>query len=252
MYGFAFATHQIVEMDCRGSYSTLPGQTRSCCHGGYDLEVQASKGIFGTDINTSLLLANRQIFDEAEPILYQSFFLKIGQHLNEGLRFLRKLSPRARRNTRAVHIALSWWYICDGPWVFNSDNNIEAWCKLCAYMSQNLRLRSLSFNAVPKDVSVNFIDQAWVKCLVKIRGLKHLVQRDLEFPELMELRMYINIEIGPEPDEVLNSRLRALLSYLKSKMCQYPASRLLIEKEEEWDWIGNPSRGLAKSEGPDW
>ena len=236
-------------MDCRGSYSTLPGQTKSCCHGAYDLEVQASKGVFGTDIDAALLLANRQIFDEAEPVLYQSLYLKFGFHLYEGLEFLRKLSPRARQNIRAVHIALSYWCICDGRWAYELEENIEDWCKLCTYISQNLRLRALSFNAVAKVAPAKFVDQAWVKCLIEIRELKHLMQSNLEFPELMEA--YEGHDNDPVSDEVLNSRLRALLRYLRSEMCQYPASRLLT-KEEEWDWSGNPRRDLAESEEPDW
>ena len=223
-------------------YSITPGQAG--CHWTYDFELRASLGIFGTDINTALLLTNQQIFNEAEPILYQTRFLGIGVRLDKGLEFLRSLSPRARRNIRAVHIALPYFYVCDGPWRHELNNNLEAWCKLCDYISQNLRLRVLYFTAVVEAVPANFVDAPWVEHLVKIRGLKHLMQRDLDFDAHMRSLDFYDTESYttsyPEPDpesyKGLNPRLQALQSFLESEMCQYPASRVLAEKEEVWGW----------------
>ena len=187
-----------------------------------------------------------QIFNEAEPILYQTRFLEIGLDLDEGLEFLRSLSPRARRNIRAVYIALAYLYVCYGKWRDDLDDNLEAWCKLCDCMSQNLRLHALSFNAPVKAVPANFVDATWVEHLVKIRGLKCglkcLMQRDLKS---VDLEVHIDMfaqesDTVPDPGsyEGLNCRLQALMSYLRSEMCRFPASRLLTEMEEEWNWWG--------------
>lgn len=225
-------------MDFVDNYSITPGQAG--CHWTCDFELRASRGIFGTDINTALLLTNQQIFNEAEPILYQTRFPEIGVHLDKGLEFLRSLSPRARRNIRAVHIALPYFYVCDGRWRHELNNNLEAWCKLCDYISQNLRLRVLYFTAVVEAVPANFVDAPWVEHLVKVRGLKHLMQRDLEFDDLIDSLDCYDNESYPEPEpesyKGLNPRLQALQSFLESEMCQYPASRVLAEKEEVWGW----------------
>lgn len=231
-------------MDCCGS-SFIPELTSF--HWDYDADVQASKGIFGADINTALLRTNQQIFNEAEPILYQTRLFKIGVHLDEGLELLRSLSPRARRNVRAVYIALPYLYTCDGLWESDLDYKLQAWCKLCDYMSRELRLSTLSFDVFVKNVPSNFVDTAWVESLVKIRGLQQLMQRDLEWDEVMD---YYGDFSALEPYEVLIPRLEALLSYLRSEMCQFPTSQLLTEKEREWDWFGARRRhwmGIAKS-----
>ena len=219
-------------------YLTTPGETG--CQRTYKDEFQAETGIFGTDINTALLLTSQQIFNEAEPILYQTRFLEIGVHLNKGLELLRSLSPRARRNIRAVHLALPYFYVCDGRWRHELDNNLEAWCKLCDYISQNLRLRTLSFNAFVEAVPANFVDAPWVEHLVKIRGLKHLMQRELNLDDLGAWLDFDDDESAPEPDpesyKGLHTRLQALQIYLISEMCQHPTSRLLTEKEVVWGW----------------
>ena len=246
MYEFVFIDNLVLETIFYKKYALTLGGIG--CHWEEARELRASTGIFGTDINTALLLTNQQIFNEAEPILYQTRFLNIGVYLDEGLEFLRSLSHRARRNIRAVHIALSYLQVCD-DWRRHSDDNLESWCKLCDYMSHNLRLHALSFNAFVEAVPANFVDAPWVEHLVKIRGLKHLTQRDLvsddlenflDFYDHMEPLGFWDIESAPEPDpesyKGLSTRLQALQSYLKSEMCQYPASRLLTEKEEVWAW----------------
>ncbi|KAK0509899.1 hypothetical protein JMJ35_007293 [Cladonia borealis] len=263
IYDFVYINNQNLGTYASQIYSLTSEKTG--CHWEDALELRASTGKFGTDINTALLLANRQIFNEAEPILYQTRFLNIGFHLVEGLQCLRNLSPRARQNIRAVHIALRYVGVSDDWWSHDLDDNSKAWCQLCDYMSQNLRLCALSFNACLKTVPVNFVDAVWVKHLIKIRGLKQLMQRKLEFDyhETETLEIYDNesapsddyyngswndyesapwddyesasesaSEPAPESHMVLDSRLQALQNYLESEMLQYPASRLLTEKEE--------------------
>ena len=213
-------------------YIVTPGGNGCRWEGAYELH--ARSGIFGTEMNTALLLTSQQIFNEAEPILYQTRFLNIGASLNEGLEFLRSLSPRARRNIRGVHIALPHTHLLE----LEVDDSLEAWCKLCVYMSQNLRLRALTFNAFVEAVPANFVDVPWVENLVKIRGLGHLMQRELEGDGFMGIGY--TYQRAPNSDQFsykgLNPRLQALQSYLKSEMCQYSASRLSTEKEEVWGW----------------
>ena len=252
IYDVVYINNQSLGLYPCQTYSLTSEETG--CHWEYGLELRASTGIFGTDINTALLLANRQIFNEAEPILYQTRFLNIGFHLVEGLQCLRNLSPRARQNIRAVHIALRYVGVSDDWWSHNLDDNSKAWCQLCDYMSQNLRLRALSFNACLKTVPVNIVDAVWVKYLIKIRGLKQLMETlEIYDNESAPSVDYANAswndhgsapwddyesasesasEPAPESHMVLNSRLQALQNYLESEMLQYPASRLLTEKEE--------------------
>ena len=217
--------------------------------------LRAKTGIFGTDINTALLLTNQQIFNEAEPILYQTRFLKISVHLKQGLKLLQSLSPRARRNIRAVHITLPYLDTCDGSCRDELDNNLKAWCKLCEYMSQNLGISALSFNAFAEAVPSNFIDAPWVRQLVKIRELKHLVHRSPDLDELDESLAFYENEDDPEPDpesyKGFYSRLQALQSYLKSEMLKYPTSRLLTEKEGLWGWKSYFHRDWAPKEEPE-
>ena len=100
---------------------------------------------------------------------------------------------------------------------------------------------------------VNFVNAVWVKHLIKIRGLKQLIQRKLEFDyhRMETLEPYDNesapsddyesdsesdSEPAPESHMVLDSRLQALQSYLESEMLQHPASRPLTEKQKVWAW----------------
>ena len=220
------------------------------------LVFQASKNEFGTDIDTALLLANRQISDEAEPILYQTRFIRIGVYLHNGPEVLESLSPRARRNIRAVHIELSDRDVHGRPFEFG-QYNIEDWCKSCDYISQNLQLHTLSFNVPVEAIPANFADEAWVKYLIKIRELKNLVQRDLlTFIRDPEVTASSDGGSDSEPEtesyQVFSSRLEALLSYLRSEMCRFPASRLLPEEEEKWDWGRKPRPFLGWLTEPRW
>ena len=249
MYQYAFSNIHTVEADVRAGYSTRQAeecclQAGRCCHVAFDITVGAGRDKFSTDINIALLLTNRQIFDEAEPILYQTRFLHIGIYLRKGLEFLEGLSPRARRNIRVVHIELSDRDVHGRLFDFG-QYNIEDWCQSCDYISQNLQLHSLSFNVPVEAIPANFADKAWVKYLIKIRELKHLVQRDfftlIRHPEdIASSDGGSDSEPETESFEVFNSRLEALLSYLRSEMCRFPASRLLPEEEEKWDWGTKP------------
>ena len=215
--------------------------------------VQGAKSEFGTDIDTALLLTNRQIFDEAEPILYQTRFIQIGVYLHKGLEYLESLSPRARRNIRAVHITLPHRCICG----LGIDHSLQYWSKLCAYMSQNLQLRTLSFNVSVKSIPANFAAEAWVKVLIKFRELERLVQGDFKFISAdQDLTGYLDDASDSEPEpgkhKVLDSRRQALLGYLKSKMCQFPASQVSTGKDEKWFCERNPHQDLVVDEGDAW
>ena len=157
MYEFALKSNHSFEPK-RCVPSTASGRTWAC-----DIGLQASKGIFGKDINTALLLVDHQIFDEAEPILHQIRFLNIGLHLAEGLGLLRRLSPRARQDIRAVDIALSFRHFGGYRQEMRLLDKEKAWSQLCYYMSQNLRLRTLSFNVLADPPPANFLDAVWVK-----------------------------------------------------------------------------------------
>ena len=254
MYNYAFANTHNIRLDRHESF----GGPRDwdCFHLAYDIMVQASKNEFGIDIDTALLLTNRQIFDEAEPILYKTRFIQIGVYLHKGFEFLESLSPRARRNIRAVYISLPYWCICG----LGIDHNLQYWCKLCAYMSQNLQLRDLAFNVSENAVPANFADEAWVKDLIKIRELKRLVQCNFIYQGHTHFKPYSDSESDvetyydsdndsesePDPTQVLNSRLQALLRYLRSEMCRFPASRLLTEKDKKWYSVGDPRQDLVE------
>ena len=253
VYKYAFTNSRTVKLDRDGNFRMSQAWAIFP-----PLVFQAVKNEFGTDIDTALLLANRQISDEAEPIPYQTRFIRIGVYLHKGLEVLGNLSPRARRNIRAVHIELSDCDVHGRPFEFG-QYNIEDWCKSCNYISQNLQLHSLSFNVSVQAIPANFADEAWVKYLIKIRELKHLVQRDfmtfLRDPEVSASSdggSDSEPEPEPEPDQVLNSRLEALLSYLRSEMCRLPASRVLPEEEEKWDWGAKPRPFLGWLTEPCW
>ena len=200
---------------------------------GCNIVVQAGKDEFGTDIDTALLLTNRQIFNEAEPVLYQTRTLTIGFYLHKGLEFLQSLSPRARRNIRAVDVALPYRCCC------GLDHPLQYWRKLYAYMSQNLQLRVLYFNVSLRAIPANFADEVWVKDLIKMRELRHLMQLPFTFvgDPKESAHSVGGGDSGQETElyRVLSSRREAFLSYLRSKMCLFPGSRLLPAEEEGWD-----------------
>ena len=250
MYKYAFANTRNIRLDRHGDFGG--SQDWECFYLAYDNVVEAGKNKFGTDIDTALLLTNRQIFDETEPILYQTRFIQIGVYLHKGLEFLESLSPRARQNVRAVHIALPHRCICG----LGMDHNLQYWSKLCTYMSQNLQLRALSFNVSVKAVPANFANEAWVKYLINIRELKRLVQADFRYLGDTEVDAFSgsgsDSEPKPEPNQVRDSRLQALLRYLRSEMCRSPASRLLKDKDEKWFWVGDPRQDLARNQEPNW
>ena len=217
IYKFALINNESFQPNCC-CRSTASG---GCTWTG-DFRLQASTGKFGKDINTALLLTNRQIFDEAEPIFHQIRYLHIGPHLDKGLEVLRRLSPRARRDIQAVYIALPWMHF-HGQQRIGFEDNEKAWSQLCYYMSQNLRLRTLSFDVTAEPPPTNFIDDViWVKYLVMIRGLKHLHPR-IRFCGLFDPVDFSRDEGGSELDpgsqKGLDARRQALISYLKSEMC---------------------------------
>ena len=237
MYEFVFINNRVINVEANGYYWMAD-----------DIEHESGNDLFGNDISTDLLFTNRQIFNEAEPILYQTRFLKIGNHLDRGLEFLRSLSPRARRNIRAVDIALPRARFQGAAQGIGISGNEKAWCQLCYYMSQNLRLRALSFDISADPPPDNFVDAAWVKYLVMIRGLKHL-QPKISFLSLHELMNYesdpedlstswnggvswfeilgyesdpedeSDRELDPDSQKGLDARRQALISFLKSEMC---------------------------------
>ena len=243
MYNYAFANTQNIRLNRPPNF----GEAWDCLHLAYDIKVQASKNEFGIDIDTALLLTNRQIFDEAEPILYQTRFIQIGVYLHKGLEFLESLSPRARGNIRAVHIDLRYWCFCG----LGIDHNLQYWSNLCGYISTNLQLHDLSFNVSEEAVPANFADAAWVKYLIKIRGIKRLVQCDFVYLGVTHFRSYHDSESDSESDseaiELLDLRLQALLRYLRSEMCRFPASPLLAEKDKKWFWVGASRQDFVES-----
>ena len=260
MYNYAFANTRNVRLNRNESFGG--SHNWDSFHLAYDIVVEAGKNEFGIDIDSALLLTNRQIFDEAEPILYQTRFIQIGVYLHKGFEFLESLSPRARRNIRAVYISLPYWCICG----LGIDHNLQYWSKLCAYISQNLQLRDLAFNVSEKAVPASFADEAWVKDLIKIRELKRLVQCNFIYLGHTNVEPYYDSESDvepyydsesvsesePEPKDVLGSRLQALLRHLKLEMCQFPASRLLTEEDTKWFWVGDPRQDLVDNQEPDW
>ena len=253
MYKYAFANTRNIRLDRPNIFGA--SQNWDCFHLAYDIVVEVGKNEFGIDIDTALLLTNRQIFDEAEPILYQTRFIQIGVYLHKGFEFLESLSPRARRNIRALYISLPYWCICG----LGIDHNLQYWGKLCAYISQNLQLQELAFNVSNKAVPASFADEAWVKDLIKIRELKRLVQCSFVYLGHTDVEPYSEGESDvepyydsesvpesePDPQQVLDSRLQALLRYLRSEMCRFPASRLLTEEDKKWFWVGDPRQDLV-------
>ena len=231
VYKHAFANLQTVEIDL---YRNSRGRSDplTCFFVDCNFVVQAGKGGFGKDISTALLLPNRQIFDEAEPVLYQTPTITIGFYLRKGLEFLQSLSPRARRNIRAVDVALPYRCCC------GLEHPLQYWRNLYAYMSQNLQLRVLFFNVSLRAIPANFAAEVWMKDLVKMRELKHLVQLPFTFVDdpKESARSNGGGDSGQERElyRVLSSRREAFLSYLRSHMSLVPASRLLPAEEEGW------------------
>ena len=105
-------------------------------------------------------------------------------------------------------------------------------------MSQQLQLRVLFLNVSLRAIPANFADEVWVKNLIKMRELRHLVQLPFTFVGDPKEGAHSGGggSSGQETElyQVLSSRREAFLSYLRSEMCLFPASRLLPAEEEGW------------------
>ncbi|KAI9789204.1 MAG: hypothetical protein M1833_002452 [Piccolia ochrophora] len=177
-------------------------------------------GAKGMRIDVTLLRVNRQIFDEAEPVLYQCHDFDFCSHIFAAIPFLQSLTERARQNIAGARIVL-----LRGPSpskeVFeklftrelaNANDNDCDWSELCTYIQEHLRLRELQFT-VAGSLNRDFQDEFWVKDLVRIRGLQKL-----SWVSKGERTYAVDNRWAKEDMLPLRRRIDALLAYLRSEM----------------------------------
>lgn len=172
----------------------------------------------------TILRVNRQVFHEAEPILYQSRSFDFAYKPQRGLDFLQGISKRARLSIRCINMDFGFH-----PVLVKNDNwNIppyyEEWDAACAYISDNLSIKELSFDCYSAAVPADFRNVHWVNGLVRIRGLKKLSQKPRHLPLM---RHYVDNCSGYDhsPDKVTQARMSGLLKYLRSEMLEAGAAR---------------------------
>jgi len=183
----------------------------------------------------ALLRTNRQVYDEAEPILYQCVCFNFELDVDDGLNFFQRISNRARLNIQPISMTLGYQV----HWPRNSSwdglDNLEDWSTMCAYIAENLRLRKLTFDCFYGAVPPNFKDEEWVRSLIKIKGLNSIVQKPTH--PIPHLRMYSGKD--REGDRYVTKRLifrlDALLDYLRSEMLERCPSPHEIAS---WDFDG--------------
>lgn len=173
------------------------------------------------DISTSLLRANRQIFEEAEPILYKTHTFDLSVHIDKGLGFLQGLSARARVSIPAIHVE-PWFPLkqlkqCCVPSLRDSYDIVGDWGRLCRYIADNMSLHTICFDLFIRAVTRDFRNEQWVKDFVQIQGIHTLKQRPGRLAHERH-EMYKNWEPDEQPNNILNLRLQELLKYLNLRM----------------------------------
>ncbi len=183
------------------------------------------------DINVGLLRTCRQLFDEAEPILYQSQRFNFRTRESDVLLFLKALSERGRRNID--YLGLDLWYLFhpieNNTWL---REDLRNWGEICSYVADHLSLRKLRFDicveAVPDDFK-NAVSARWIQNMVRIKNLDTLTQGSEETSASLRKDLLAFGEPTRKLDETLRSRLQALLEYLKTEMVRGYIARRQVE-----------------------
>ena len=199
------------------------------------------------DIATALIRSNRHVFNEAEPLLYQFHCFSFEGCGDDGISFLHHISCRARQSIRRIRLEL-WGRLRrfdNSKW--NRDR-LTSRSKVCTYIANNLHLRELRFDAIVLAVLANFPNEALALEFIQIKGLSSISQS----PGTLACYRYAMSKDG-EPDEgpnnLLQSRMNALLAYLRSEMLDRSAPP---QSNDEWVWEGPGNQTLWGDEEPDW
>lgn len=187
------------------------------------------------DSTATILRVNRQVFHEAEPVLYQSHDFDFSFHTNLGLNFLQRISERGRLSIRYINMEFAFLPEYAGNSTLDISPDVEEWGTACAYIADNLSLQEFSLDCFFGSVPADFRNAEWVKDLVRIRGLKKLSQEPRHLPSLKQ-DAWMCKEVDDTPDKVLQIRLSALLKYLRCEMLDEGASE---SKSVAWDCSGH-------------
>lgn len=206
------------------------------------------------DPSYSILFASRQIYDEFEPILYQSHVFDFDYDLGSGMKFLKQISERARLNIGSIKIARHCWgtYGRITPVREETDSERELtdalsagyerdWNSFCIYASKHLRLQRLKFNCCVPSVPHDVTNDAWVQSFTQIRGLQILSQG------VDHLHGPWGKEDPYERDSKTLDEMQALLKHLRSKMLATNAPAVsalnLLWNFENFDWLNDEKTG---------
>ena len=112
---------------------------------------------------------------------------------------------------------------------------------------KKLHLRELRFDALVLAVPANFLNEALVLEFIQIKGLSSTSQS----PGTLACYRYAMSKDGEpdeEPNNLLQSRMNALLAYLRSEMLDRSAPP---QSNDEWVWEGPGNQTLWDDEEPD-
>ena len=131
----------------------------------FQFEDQSNKD--SREVNISLLAANRLIYNEALPVLYQQHTFDFTTNLGNVVPFLESLSEEARQCLYGIAMELH-----DKREKRGRDNQ-AAWYKSCHYIASNVNVSSLSLMlTINVKVPADFRSLKWVTALARIRGLR--------------------------------------------------------------------------------
>ena len=178
---------------------------------------------YGKDITTALLRSNRQIYDEALPILYQSHAFDFGIDVHNIAPFFSRTSSAARQNVGCIHMELLRYGIDrplrSVPGRDDNDNCLD-WSRACAYIAGNLRISELSFN-INFTIHQDFQRFRWVKDLAQIRSVRKGFHHDSPNKHGLkssEASVVLANQMSRQDWGTDEYRWEALLAYLSPKM----------------------------------
>ena len=120
----------------------------------------------------NLLFTSRQIYDEAEPILYQSIQFSLSLAFDEQCSFFKGISERARRNIFNIYY---FEYLSDG---LNNNLYLQQLRSIADYIAHHLpNVQALQLALNKQQVAyrgAGLPKSAWIQQVIKIKNLKAL------------------------------------------------------------------------------
>ena len=171
------------------------------------------------ELNVSLLAANRLVYNEALPVLYQQHTFDFRTNVGIIVPFLKCLPQEARQYLYKIAMEL---HIKREPRGRGRDNQ-AAWCKICHYIATSVNVSSLSLLLTIRfKVSADFRTLKWVAALAEIQGLRRftlIADQQYHLHPVLTRASYKGSSLSAD-SHCFNEHLVTLFNYLCEQMLE--------------------------------